>query len=156
VSESISNDFLQSAFSKQEMVNFTINGNLGVSTFEELSSKGNFIKFARFHFYFIGTTSEETVSGTNPYKDCRLLDFEQWEQYIKGNNPLKKSCISYHWKVNPVDQKCNIFLSTRYSSYDWCKILKFSFYAITMNLIAGFFLELLFWLVELVPNFLNK
>lgn len=112
VVEPISNDFLQSAFSKSEMFDLHINEirDIDTSDYEDLINKGFNLKYNIFHFFFVGSSKDETVQGYTDCNDCRLLDLNVWGNYIKGYNTAGKSCIAYHWKPNSQQGKSCVFI----------------------------------------------
>lgn len=126
--ESVSNDFFQSVFSRTEMINLHINaiGEFDDDDYKDLVSKHSFLVFSKVHFFFIGSSEEETILGTTTYTDNRLLDSKKWKPYIGGNNPQGRKCLAYHWKKTGPMDNCNIFLRTVYSSANLWKILKYS------------------------------
>lgn len=134
--EDISNDFIQSAFSRSEMSNIKINElrEIDHNDVQELTNQNSFVTFNKLHFFFIGSSEDEAVSGSTPYDSCSLLEPLIWKDYIADLNPLNKKCISYHWSsVNK--EKHNIFFKTVYSSRNLSKQVK---YAIVVVLLSAF------------------
>ena len=150
--EAISNDFLQSAFSKMEMLNFHINEfrEIPVDDSEEIQKGWNYFSFSKIHFYFIGSSEDEKVTGHKSYKDSRLLDYHKWRSYLNNHNSKQKQCIAYHWKYEKDDKldnmPTNIFIRTVYSSLQPFKILKYCFIILLLgfvgSLLANFFYDL--------------
>lgn len=134
--EDISNDFIQSAFSRSEMSNIKINElrEIDHNDVQELTNQNSFVTFNKLHFFFIGSSEDEAVSGSTPYDSCSLLEPSIWKDYIGDMNPQNKKCISYHWSsVNK--EKHNIFFKTVYSSGNLFKQVK---YAIVVVLLSAF------------------
>lgn len=142
--ESVSNDFFQGVFSRTEMMNLHINaiGEIDEEDFKDLVSNYSFVMFNKIHFFFIGSSEEETITGTTRYSDNRLLDSRKWTPYIGKNNPQNRKCLAYHWKVDGPRESCNIFLRTVYSSANIWKIVKYSVIVILLgamgSLLASF------------------
>lgn len=141
--EPISNDFIQSAFSRTEMMDFRINEirEMDKKVYEDITEDRIFLSFNKFHFYFIGSSEDEKIEGSTNYKDCRLIDPKRWQSYMNGFSNDSKRCIAYHWKQTPACghesfNKCHVFLRSIYSYINWKKILKYSSVIILMNLIA--------------------
>lgn len=138
--ESVSNDFFQSVFSRTEMMNLHVNaiGEFDEEDYKDLVSQHSFVAFNKVHFFFIGSSEEETVLGSTSYTDNRLLDSKKWNPYIGDNNPQNRKCLAYHWKkIGPIES-CNIFLRTVYSSANILKILKYSAIVVLLGAIGSF------------------
>lgn len=140
--EDISNDFLQSAFSRSEMSHLKVNElrEMDHSDIQELLSKNSFVSLEKFHFYFIGSSEDESVSGSTPYHSCALLEPSIWKNYIDNLNPFGKKCISYHWQSYNVE-KHNVFFKTVYSYRNWKKMTKYAFIVVVLSLLASLILE---------------
>ena len=137
--EPVSNDFLQSAFSKMEMLNFHINEfrEIPIDDSALLQKGWSFFSVSKVHFYFIGSSEDEKVTGHKSYKDSRLLDHNKWSAYLDGHNSKHKQCIAYHWKYEGVDMPNNIFIRTVYSSFQVWKVLKYCAIILLLGYLAG-------------------
>lgn len=136
--ENISNDFIQSAFSKSEMSNIKINElrEIDHNDFQDLTSQNSFVTIGKLHFFFIGSSEDEAVSGSTPYESCSLLEPSIWDDYISNLNPLNKKCISYHWSsINR--EKHNIFFKTVYSSRNLIKQVKYALVVIVLSILGA-------------------
>ena len=131
--EKISNDLLQSAFSKTEMVDFRVNEirEMSPKAYEAVSKMGNMLEFSKIHFFFIGSAQDEQVVGVSDYKDCRLLNPERWNRYINEQKNTR-NLIAYHWKWQPdnkdiqaTKKRYNIFGVQIYKMVDRYKIHRF-------------------------------
>lgn len=142
--EDISNDFLQSAFSRSEMSHVKINElrEIDHSDIQDLTSKNSFVTLCKFHFFFIGSSEDEAVSGSTPYVSCALLEPSIWKDYIGNLNPLNKKCISYHWKSIDTD-KHSVFFKTVYSCRNKKKLFTYASAVIVLSLVASICMELL-------------
>ena len=138
--ESVSNDFFQSVFSRTEMMNLHVNaiGEFDEEDYKDLVSQHSFVAFNKVHFFFIGSSEEETIIGTTTYTDNRLLDSKKWTPYIGDNNPQDRKCLAYHWKKTGPTESCNIFLRTVYSSANLWKILKYSAIVVLLGALGSF------------------
>lgn len=138
--EDISNDFLQSAFSKTEMaeVKFNEQRTIDHNDFQTITKNHSFLNLATVNFFFTGSSEDENVAGTKSFDDCELLDDLLWKNYIGGMNPMKKKCIAYHWKISETQK---IFFKTVYSSRDKVKVIKYAFVVILLSFIASALLE---------------
>lgn len=81
--EKINNDIFQSAFSKSDMVDLRINERreFDKDVYDDLKKDRYFLDFKKFHFFFIGSSENDKVSGNTAYQDCRLWDNERWFSY---------------------------------------------------------------------------
>lgn len=138
--EDISNDFLQSAFSKTEMaeVRFNEKRTINHDDFQTITKSHSFLNLSTINFFFTGSSEDENVVGTKSFDDCELLDDGLWNGYVGDMNPLKKKCISYHWRLT---ENKKIFFRTIYSSRDKSKMMKYAFVVIILSFIASAFLE---------------
>lgn len=160
--EDLSNDFIQSAFSKIEMTNISFNDkrDFDKADYQDMAKIGTFFNFSKFHFFFVGASCEETVSGQTPFKDCRPLDNNKWKEYIGEHNPSHRICIAYHWNVDIQQQACRIFLKTIYSSPNKKKIFKYLGVGFGISFLAAVFydivkgiINLLIWLYQRLAEF---
>ena len=136
--EDISNDFIQSAFSRSEMTNIKINElrEIDHNDVQELTSQNSFVTFKKLHFFFIGSSEDEAVSGSTPYESCSLLEPTIWKDYISDLNPRNKKCISYHWSSVEAE-KHNIFFKTVYSNRNLSKLAKYAFVVIVLSMFGS-------------------
>ncbi len=142
--EPISNDFLQSAFSKMEMLNIHINEfrEIPIDDSEDLQKEWNYFSFDKIHFYFIGSSEDEKVTGHKSFKDSRLLDPQKWSGYLESHNSKHKQCIAYHWKYIRDDKTgkmpSNFFIRTVYSSFQSLKVLKYCLIILLLGFLGSF------------------
>lgn len=141
-SEDISNDFLQSAFSKSEMAEIKFNDKriINHSDFQKITREYSFLELSKIDFFFTGSTDEETITGSSPFDDCELLDSSLWKSYLSDICVGNKKCLSYHWNVDVT--KNRVFFKTIYSSYNWTKMLKYALCVIMLSFIASCLLEM--------------
>ena len=139
--EDISNDFLQSAFSKSEMAEIKFNDkrNIDHSDFQTITREHSFLDLSKIDFFFSGSSEEETVTGSSPFDDCELLDSSLWKSYLSDICVCNKKCLSYHWNVEVT--KSRVFFKTVYSAYNWNKIFKYALCVIMLSFIASCLLE---------------
>lgn len=138
--EDISNDFLQSAFSKTDMAEIRFNEKriINHDDFQKITKSHSFLTLSTINFFFTGSSEDESVVGTKNFDDCELLDDYLWNAYVGDMNPMKKKCISYHWKLSEIQK---IFFKTVYSSRDKSKMVKYAIVVIFLSFIASAMLE---------------
>ncbi len=129
--ESLSNDFIQSAFSKVEMLDFRINDKREIDNkiLETVINPHNFFIFSKIHFFYIGCSSEKTDLSNKPADNCRILESKRWSRYIdRIRYDKKQKIIAYQWTKlakNKSDSskeyisEYNLLLKTIFSSKGW-------------------------------------
>lgn len=135
--ESISNDLVQSAFSKSEIVDIVFNdlSYIDHSDHQTLTAEYSLLQLSSVDFAFIGSSADETITGNKPFNDCELLEPKIWGEYIREINPDEKKCIAYHLKISAKPYK--VFFKTVYSSHQWWKFAKYSIYVIFLSFLAS-------------------
>lgn len=142
--ENISNDFLQSAFSKTEMIDFRINEvrEINPKVYEEITKDKTFLPFSKIHFFFVGSSEDEQIAGNTNFKDCRLLNHERWQSYIGKDYDSQRKLIAYHWcwkgdEKQRTRDKYNIFIKTVYKSIKLMTVFKYCGVVFLLSLIAA-------------------
>lgn len=143
--ENISNDLVQSAFSRSEMVDIIFNdlSNLDHSDHQILMNGYQLLTLSNVDFAFIGSSEDETITGNKPFDDCELLDSKIWGDYLQSINQNGKKCLAYHWIRTKKPWK--VFFKTVYSSHQGKKIVKYSFYVFLLSFLASLFLDCCKW-----------
>ena len=100
ISDHISNDLLQDAFSEIDMIDFRMNEHRSVhiEAIDKMKEEGyDYFEFDKVHLFFMAETKEIVQNGSSLKSDRRLLEKELWKDYIpKG---AKNSYyIAHHWK----------------------------------------------------------
>ena len=161
--ENISNDFLQSAFSKTEMIDFRINEvrEMNPKAYEEITKDKSFLPFSKIHFFFVGSSEDEQIAGNTDYKDCRLLNYDRWHTYVGEDYDNKRKLIAYHWcwkgddKIQTRD-KYSIFIKTVYKSIKWRTIVKYCSVVFGLSLVAAIAWDLLKCVPQLVSLIISR
>lgn len=100
ISEHISNDFLQDAFSEIDMIDFRLNEQRDVHTeaIDKIKGAGfDFFSFDKVHLFFMAETKEVVQNGSSIKSDSRLLEKELWGSYIP-KDAKDSHYIAHHWK----------------------------------------------------------
>lgn len=154
--EKVSNDFLQSAFSKVEILDFRINDKREINkkVIEKLNKGSYFFSFTKIHFFFVTSSKEEPLPTGKDTPDCRILEIEKWEKYLSGiGNNKKRKMLAYHWSKKqekegkPFDNY-NLFLKIMHSSINWKTILLYSSVIIVLGALGS-------WLASFFSNLNN-
>lgn len=141
--EEISNDYIQSAFYKTKMLDFRVNERREMNNklLEVLETKErHFVRFSKFHFYYIGSSRKEKIEGYVNYTDCRLLDYSKWSNYLPSITNKDKKFLCYHWKTyndGNCFQSCSVFMRTVFKSLNWKIVLLYFSIAIGLSFIAS-------------------
>lgn len=149
--ESVSNDFFQSAFSKTEMMDLRINEKreFDRSVDEDIKSNKVFFRFSKFHFFFVGSSENEAVTGNVNYDDSRLIDIDKWKKYLGDVVVKSNKLVAYHWSKKKSGEdgfkKCSVFLRTVYSSHSWLKISKYVLVVLVLGIIASAIVSTIFY-----------
>ena len=156
--ENISNDFLQSAFSKTEMIDFRINEvrEMNPKAYEEITKDKTFLPFSKIHFFFVGSSEDEQIAGNTDYKDCRLLNYDRWQAYIGDNYDSTRKLIAYHWcwkgDTNAQTRdRYSIFIKTVYKSIIWKTVLKYCSVVFGLSLVS----TIVWDAIKAFPCFIN-
>lgn len=152
--ENISNDFLQGAFSKSELFDFRVNEmrDFDKGVYEELRNGNTFFSFNKVHFYFVGSSEDESVKGSKSYKDIRLLDLDRWNEYLGKNVINNKKIIAYHWcyKEDTFIKKIKIPLQTIYKSLSIWRVIKYCSVIIGLNILGCIIFQILVELIKYI------
>ena len=119
--EILSNDLLQAAFSRMDLFDIRLNEKREIpSKVEEKMKKQKFelCTFNKLHFFYIVDTHESSDNGIDIRKDSRLLENEQWIQYVPHSDIANVNYIAHHWKKKMEKDKpishFSLFFSTIY------------------------------------------
>lgn len=138
------NSFLQSAFSKDELVDFRVNEYrvLKNSLIAHIEKYGR-IKLQMVHFFFICSPNEDHVFASTPFKNCRFLESGTWDDYTKGHMPqlVGTSPLAYHWK-SPSEpdglMDYSVLVKTRYRSSTILKAIKYLIVFLVLSISASY------------------
>lgn len=128
--ENLSNDFIQSAFSKVELLDFRINDKREIDNklLETIICAKRFFVFSKIHFFYIGCSSEKTDLSNKTADNCRILESKRWSRYIdRIKYDKKQKIIAYQWtkvakKKNDITEYIlvyNLLLKTIFSAKGW-------------------------------------
>ena len=124
--EKPSNSFIQSAFSKTELIDFRVNDfrDLNYSLIEKIN-KEIILKFNKVHFFFVCSSTEDIISSHIPCINSRNLEQNKWQKYLNDEIQSKDdNMLAYHWKGKEI-QNFNVLLKSKYEQNDWKTIIKY-------------------------------
>lgn len=123
-----SNAFIQSAFSKIELIDFRVNEarDLDLSLLE-IIEKERALKIKKAHFFFICSSNEDVLGSHKPYVSCRNLENYRWLEYV-GQSKLdpKQIFLAYHWTQGGKEESkpdFSILIKSKFESNNWKTIL---------------------------------
>lgn len=138
--------FYQSARTSTEAIDFRINDkrSLNVSLLDEKSQ--NFLALDKLHFFIIHDIDEELHFSSRKAKKVRLLENEDWRDYLGGLPGNNRKFCACHWSCNPTDG-WTVFLKLRYASANWFTLLRYFLYVVILagaiNLSSAFLYDLI-------------
>jgi len=147
-----SNAFIQSAFSKIELIDFRVNEmrDLDSSLLESIE-KEKLLRIKKAHFFFICSSNEDVVGSHKPYVSCRNLENYRWINYV-GQDHLdsKEIFLAYHWtQGDGMSNKPDfgILIKSKFESNNWQTILVYiiglAVLAILFNIVSGSLINLI-------------
>lgn len=143
IKDNLSNDIIQSAFSKIELYDFRINDlrQYDAKIDEAIKTEGfTSYTFEKIHFLYMVNNREVIQDMNTMHKDCRFLEKSKWGDYLpNGINDI--NFISYHWKKTK--DKTNfsdfsLFFSATYPSRNWIQLLVSLDFIILLGFIGSF------------------
>jgi hypothetical protein len=141
-----SNSFIQSAFSKTEMVDFRVNEarDLNQSLLEEINKERK-LKIKKAHFFFICSYNEDVLGSHQPYSSCRNLENYRWIDYVGVENLRNQIFLAYQWKQDENRNDLNILIKTKFEKSSWKTILLYLavllVLTVVFNLISNWIFE---------------
>lgn len=142
ISESISNDLLQAAFSRTDLFDIRINEirEIDGKVLERMKTDGfSIMSFNKVHVFYITDTRESVVNGSSLKVDSRLLEKGHWEKYEPLNSLHNVHYVAHHWKRRKKDdEKDNIrsfsvFFSTQYPHLSKWRLLAYTSFVILLG-----------------------
>ena len=133
ITESISNDLVQAAFSRTDLFDLRINElrEIDGKVLERMKTDGfTIMAFDKVHVFYITETRETVVNGSSLKVDSRLLEKGHWEKYEPKNTLHNTHYVAHHWKRRRKDEEENIrsfsvFFSTQYPCLSWWRLFAY-------------------------------
>lgn len=146
--EYVSNDIIQSAFSKLELFNIRLNDARHIPS-NLTSIITNDRGYTAFYFskvhYFYMVDIKESIQTTSPVcHDSRFMELADWKSYLGEEKISERNFISYHWKKekenNPSDENIKSYqlcYSCVFPERNWCQLLAYAGLAILLGFIGS-------------------
>lgn len=146
-SEHVSNDLIQAAFSHMDLMDFRINEqrNLDAKIVEEMRSEGcGQLKFEEVHFFYATDFKENVDNGSCIKLDSRLMEKQQWKDYMPLCNVDNVIYIAHHWKrkfkkgdLKSLVLTFSLFFTTKYPKIEKLRLFLYICFAIIIGWIAS-------------------
>lgn len=104
------NNYLESAFIERQILDFKLNNvrTMNQYALSALQNQGyDLTRFESIHL-FVMVPSDFEVSIWGNFSECRQLETDEWNSYLKGNiSESTKDILAYHWKekMDSIKQK---------------------------------------------------
>lgn len=121
ISESLSNDLIQAAFSRTDLFDLRINElrEIDGKVLERMKTDDySKMSFHKVHVFYITDTRETVLNSSSLKEDSRLLEKGLWLKYEPANSLYDTHYVAHHWKKNSDKDKdvdsFSVFFSTQY------------------------------------------
>lgn len=116
----LSNDWLQSAFTRLDMYNLQINELREISdipVLDLLEKDYNSAVFSKIHMLYVVSPEVEIKTGSSVKSDSRLIEAESWQPYIPPQY-MADVYLAHHWKFptkrSTILHKMQLFFTAEY------------------------------------------
>lgn len=142
ISESISNDLLQAAFSRTDLFDIRINEirEIDGKVLERMKTDGfSIMSFNKVHVFYITDTRESVINGSSLKVDSRLLEKGHWEKYEPSNSLHNVHYVAHHWKRRRKEddkgdiRSFSVFFSTQYPHLSKWRLLAYTSFVILLG-----------------------
>lgn len=138
ITEHISNDLIQAAFSLTDLFDIRINEKreLDGKILERMKTDGyQQLLFDKVHIFYIADTREDVENESSLKIDSRLLEKNHWLSYEPINSLHNTHFVAHHWRKRRKDKKrpftdASVFFSTKYPNVDFLRL--FSYFAVVV------------------------
>ena len=150
--ESISNDLLQAAFSSTDLIDIRVNESRVLhSKIKEHMALHTFkpCEFEKVHLFYMVDTRENVDNGSSLKQDTRIVEDEQWGEYIPATSLHNTTFVAYHWrkrrkyldeektKKEDAFKSFNVFFSTIYPQANVPRLFAYLFVAVIIGFLGS-------------------
>lgn len=150
--EQISNDLLQAAFSSTDLIDIRINESRVLdSKIRERMEQQDFkpFEFDKIHLFYMVDTRENVDNGSSLKQDTRIVEQEQWGNYLPKTSLHNTTFVAYHWKKRrkfldetnktkePPIKTFTVFFSTIYPKTNIKRLLAYIFVVIILGFLGS-------------------
>lgn len=140
ITEHISNDLIQAAFSLTDLFDIRINEKREIDgkILERMKTdKYQQLLFDKVHIFYIADTREDVENESSLKIDSRLLEKNHWLAYEPQNTLYNTHFVAHHWRKRRKDDKkpftdASVFFSTKYPNVDFWRLV--SYFAVVVIL----------------------
>lgn len=141
ISEHISNDLIQAAFSITDLFDLRFNEirEINPKIQEKMNTDGfERLLFDKLHVFYIADTREDVENCSSLKIDSRLLEKDHWVKYEPENALVYTHFIAHHWRKRrknfdqPI-RDASVFFSTRYPKLDGFRLLAYLFVVVLLG-----------------------
>lgn len=134
ITESISNDLIQAAFSRTDLFDLRINElrEIDGKVLERMKTDNfSIMSFKKVHVFYITDTRESVVNGSSLKVDSRLLEKGHWIKYEPANSLHGTHYVAHHWKRRRKEEdkenirSFSVFFSTQYPRLSLWRLLAY-------------------------------
>lgn len=133
VTEHVSNDLLQAAFSQVDLFDLRFNEKREIDgkVLEKMKTD-HFepMRFDKVHVFYIADTREEVENESALKIDSRLLEKQHWLSYEPKNNLQNTHYVAHHWRKRRKENQppfgdASVFFSTKYPNIDLWRLASY-------------------------------
>ena len=150
--EQISNDLLQAAFSSTDLFDIRINESrvLNTKIKEQMELKlYKPFEFDKLHLFYMVDTRENVDNGSSLKQDTRIVEEEQWGEYLPKSSLRNSTFVAYHWKkrrknIDETEKKkeepiksFNVFFSTIYPKTNFKRLTVYIFVVVILGFLGS-------------------
>ena len=133
ITEHVSNDLLQAAFSQTDLFDFRFNEKREIDgkILEKMDSdKFSPLTFDKVHVFYIADTREDVENESSLKIDSRLLEKMHWNSYEPENKLRHTHYIAHHWRKRckdgePPFAEASVFFSTKSPNIDMWRLASY-------------------------------
>lgn len=132
VSEHISNDLIQAAFSMTDLFDLRFNERREINNkIQEYMTCDDMklFSFNKIHIFYITDTREDVVNASSIKVDSRLLENDHWTNYIPSSDLKNQSFVAHHWKKKMKNDQpikdFTVFFNTKYPYMNVIRLLSY-------------------------------
>lgn len=133
ITEHVSNDLLQAAFSQTDLFDFRFNEKREIDgkILEKMKSDGfQPLNFDKIHVFYIADTREDVENESSLKIDSRLLEKLHWKSYEPENKLRNTHYVAHHWRKRrksdePPFAEASVFFSTKYPNIDLWRLTSY-------------------------------
>lgn len=133
ITEHISNDLIQAAFSRTDLFDIRINEKREIDgkILERMKTdEYKQLLFDKVHVFYIADTREDVENESSLKIDSRLLEKNHWLTYEPTNDLRNTHFVAHHWRKRRKENKklisdASVFFSTKYPCLDGWRLTSY-------------------------------